>query len=241
MRLLILKLFFATVMAITTSLTYGEDYGRYVGPVRSEWLEDGRRMLILIPFSYIDPNGHEWRVPANSIVDGASIPQVAWSFIGGPLDGPYRVASVIHDIACDEKQMPWEYVHKTFYWAMLASRVEKWRAKVMYAAVYHFGPRWPKRVTVQGISGQTPVAEQKALEQAEPGSTARVIYAQPQLPGFTTTFEVEISPPSQTLTQNDFEELKQKIEETELASADESAKFSLKDIRAYRPQRDQLK
>ncbi len=33
-------------------------------------------------------------------------------------------------------------VHRTFYTAMRASSVDVWRAKVMYAAVYHFGPRW---------------------------------------------------------------------------------------------------
>jgi len=72
----------------------------------------------------------------------ASIPRLAWTIIGGPFEGLYRDASVIHDVACVEKSRPWLQVHRTFYLAMLASGVTTVKAKVMYAAVYHFGPRW---------------------------------------------------------------------------------------------------
>jgi hypothetical protein len=118
------------------------DYGRFVGTVKTEWGGDGRHMTLLEPFRYIDPAQHEWLAPAGSIVDGASIPQFAWSIIGGPFEGKYRDASVIHDVACQQKIRPWADVHLAFYYAMLANRVESWKAKTMYAAVYHFGPRW---------------------------------------------------------------------------------------------------
>lgn len=55
----------------------------------------------------------------------------------------YRDASVIHDVACVARTRPWREVHETFYFAMRASGVGEVQAKVMYAAVYHFGPRWP--------------------------------------------------------------------------------------------------
>jgi hypothetical protein len=84
-------------------------------------------------------------------VDGASIPKFAWSIIGGPFEGKYRDASVIHDVACVARSAPWEYVHLVFYYAMLASGVDKTTAKIMYAAVYHFGPRWDP-LTAAGTS-----------------------------------------------------------------------------------------
>ena len=54
------------------------------------------------------------------------------------------MASVIHDVACDEKKRPWKEVHKVFHYAMLASGVSPDRANLMYNAVYDFGPRWGK-------------------------------------------------------------------------------------------------
>lgn len=71
---------------------------------------------------------------------------MAWSFIGGPFEGKYRNASVIHDVACDLALRRWEDVHEAFFNAMRAGGVEVIKAKIMYGAVYHFGPRWPVKV-----------------------------------------------------------------------------------------------
>lgn len=120
----------------------GTDNGKFVGHVVAQWLDDGRKMKLVEPFGYIDPKGLSWDAPVGSVVDGASIPQVAWSIIGGPFEGKYRNASVIHDVACDQKSRPWPDVHRNFYYGMLASGVDEQLAKVMYGAVYQFGPRW---------------------------------------------------------------------------------------------------
>src|SRR5437870_3301540 len=48
-------------------------------------------------FIYVDPNGRKWFVPANTVSDGASIPRLLWTPLGGPLDGQYRDAAFIHD------------------------------------------------------------------------------------------------------------------------------------------------
>ena len=79
-----------------------------------------------------------------SRIDGASIPQVLWS-TGGPYEGKYRDASVIHDVYCDEapKTRTWQAVHRMFYDGMLASGVADTRALFMYGAVYRHGPKWP--------------------------------------------------------------------------------------------------
>ena len=118
------------------------DFGKYIGSVKTVWLDDGIKMRLLDEFTYIDPHGTRWKAPKDSIVDGASIPKFAWSFIGGPFEGRYRNASVIHDVACQEQTRKWEDVHLTFYYAMRASHVEENKAKLMYGAVYHFGPTW---------------------------------------------------------------------------------------------------
>jgi Protein of unknown function (DUF1353) len=66
-----------------------------------------------------------------------------WSVIGGPFEGLYRNASVIHDVACAEQKRAWYMVHRAFY-HMMASGLGPVQAKIMYAAVYHFGPRWSR-------------------------------------------------------------------------------------------------
>jgi hypothetical protein len=99
-------------------------------------------MRLVENFGYFDDRGLLWEAPKGSVIDGASIPRIAWTAIGGPFEGPYRNASVIHDVACDEKRRPWQMAHGVFYSAMITSGVPEFKALVMYGAVYHFGPRW---------------------------------------------------------------------------------------------------
>jgi hypothetical protein len=87
-------------------------------------------------------------VPAKAVVDGASIPKLFWSILGGPYEGKYRNASVIHDWFCDRRTMPWSMVHRVFYEAMLDSGVEPLTAKMMYLAVYYAGPRWDAQAII---------------------------------------------------------------------------------------------
>ena len=42
-------------------------YGEYFGPVKSEWLDDGRKMKLLDDFRFIDSDQIEWLAPAGSI------------------------------------------------------------------------------------------------------------------------------------------------------------------------------
>jgi hypothetical protein len=119
-----------------------ENFGKFQGELVVKALPDGRSLELTQPFSFIDANGKLWAVPTGTVVDGASIPGAFWSFIGGPFEDKYREASVIHDHYCNEKSDTWENVHLVFYNGMLARGVESLKAKLMYAAVYNFGPRW---------------------------------------------------------------------------------------------------
>lgn len=118
-------------------------HGHYTNaPPLAEWLDDGRHMQLKRPFGYVQESGREWPVPSEAVIDGASIPKVFWSLIGGPFEGQYRNASVVHDYYSDVQTRPWQETHRVFYDGMLCSGVGTARAKVMYYAVYRFGPRW---------------------------------------------------------------------------------------------------
>lgn len=117
-------------------------FGKYEGDVIAKWTTDDLEMELVEPFAYVDANGKRWSAPKGSVINGASIPSMFWSVIGGPFEGRFRKASVLHDAACDEKAESWQDVHRMFYDACRCSRVGVGKAQTMYWAVYHFGPRW---------------------------------------------------------------------------------------------------
>jgi hypothetical protein len=140
-------------MLFTACLTgCQQPWGSFSGPVVTEWLDDGRNMRLVKSFQYTDPSNEIWDAPAGSIVDGASIPKLAWSVIVGPFEGKYRKASVIHDVACEKKVRRPDITHRAFYTAMRASGVDLITAEIMYGAVYWFGPSWISIIPVQGSS-----------------------------------------------------------------------------------------
>ena len=94
------------------------------------------------PFGFKDPAGRVWPVPSGEKVDGASIPQLFWSFIGGPFEGNYLYASVVHDYYCRVKTRADKDTHLNFYYGMRAKGVPKPQADKMYWAVSSFGPKW---------------------------------------------------------------------------------------------------
>jgi hypothetical protein len=114
-------------------------------------------------FRFVDPNGLQWTTPAGERVDGASIPQAFWSVIGGPFEGAYINASVIHDHYCRTKERTAHDTHRNFYYGMRASKVPDWKATTMYWAVSTFGPSWKleRRVSLS----------QSCAEGTESGST----------------------------------------------------------------------
>jgi hypothetical protein len=105
---------------------------------------DGRRFSLTHDFDYIDPSGRRWHAPSGLVTDGASIPFPFWSVIGGPYEGLYREAAMVHDAACCAQTERWEDVHHMFYNAMRCSGVSWPKAKTMFCAVSLGGPRWTK-------------------------------------------------------------------------------------------------
>lgn len=130
-------------------------FGRYVGVPVCRWLADGRRMELVRPFSFEDPESIRWPVPANAVVDGASIPSALWSFTGGPFEGKYRDASIIHDYYCDTRERACLDTHRVFLFGMLASGAGRHRALAMYMAVRFAGPKWSDSVVQNVQLGQS--------------------------------------------------------------------------------------
>ena len=122
--------------------TQSHPWGYYSGEVVTRWNRDGRTMTLLQELRYTDPNGHVWSAPAGAEVNGASIPRSLWSFMGGPFEGKYRNASVLHDVSYDRKGRPPEECDRMFYNAMRCSGVGAVEAKTMYYALRRFGWHW---------------------------------------------------------------------------------------------------
>lgn len=105
--------------------------------------DDYRDMKLLAKFGYLDPYGVYWEVPAGYVTNGASIPWYLWPALGGPYDGPYRDAAVLHDYYCDKQMYTWEKTHEMFYNASLRRGVSETKAKTMYLGLQIWGVRWP--------------------------------------------------------------------------------------------------
>lgn len=137
--------FCAGTLALTAPRwALAQSNGSFLGDVVAQWQEDGRYMTLLKPFEYRDAAGVRWIVPRGAIIDGASIPQLFWSVIGGPFEGKYRKASVVHDFYCQVRTRPYRDVHQVFYEGMRTAGVSDEKSWLMFEAVNRFGPRWNK-------------------------------------------------------------------------------------------------
>ena len=156
-------------------------WGYYSGIPLTQWNSDGRSMTLLRDLRYFDPKGNEWVAPAGSVVDGASIPRALWSFMGGPFEGKYRNASVLHDVAYTIQDRPPAECDRMFYNAMRCSGVSALEAKTMYYALLRFGWHWNF-----SIKRAKPVKiGRKMVARAQPGSSETVA-AQQEIQGART-------------------------------------------------------
>ena len=179
-------------------------FGKYIGSIESRWLKE-REMKLLVDFKFEDPDNILWVAPKGSIVDGASIPRLLWTLVGAPFSGAYRDASVIHDVACQEKSRRWQDVHLCFYNAMRTSDVSTIKAKTMYAGVYYFGPKW-----------ETPAS--KSFDYFEDSNI--------ELIGNDISLDLDDTREESKFKESDFARLKNLIEEND--------EISLEEIRAFR-------
>jgi hypothetical protein len=151
-------------------------WGYYDGEPVTKWNPDGRTMTLLTELRYTDPKGNVWVAPIGSLVDGASIPRYLWSVMGGPFEGRYRNASVLHDVAYGDRKRPWQDCDRMFYYAMRCSGVSAAEAKTMFYALYKFGHHWKfqiKRAKPVKYQGQL-VARAEPIPRAIPVNPAEI-------------------------------------------------------------------
>jgi len=93
---------------------------------------------------YTDAAGLIWKASAGDITDGASIPDAFIGVIGDRFEPDFLPAAIIHDHYTDDahKVRPWTDTARVFYEAMVTNNTPIVKAKVMYYAVYVFGPHW---------------------------------------------------------------------------------------------------
>jgi hypothetical protein len=103
---------------------------------------DPKYKLLEADFGYIDPAGVGWQTNKGTRTDGATIPPLLQPFVGSPWEDGYIRAAVIHDWYCDHTVRGWKTTHRVFYNAMIASGLDVTKAKLMFYAVYAFGPTW---------------------------------------------------------------------------------------------------
>lgn len=114
-------------------------YGTFIGEVITRWESDNREpdrnMTLVNDFRYIDPDDRTWDAPANSAINGASIPAALWSIVGSPYTGDYRRASVVHDVACDSQGISPKDADVMFFYACLCGGCTLKQAGLFYLAV----------------------------------------------------------------------------------------------------------
>jgi hypothetical protein len=121
--------------------------GAFCGRVEVAWLaDDPRQMKLLAPVTFRDWQGYSWRAYSGAIVNGASVPRFFWR-LWPPCVGRYRRATVLHDVACEDRTRPSPDVHRMFYEAMRTDGTNLVTAWLMWLAVRVFGPRFPGRTS----------------------------------------------------------------------------------------------
>jgi hypothetical protein len=150
--------------SLRVGATQVQKYGVFYGTLQLQPLGDGIHMQVVQVFSYSDTEGHSLGADKGFVTDGASIPRVFWSIVGGPFDGKYVGAAVIHDVGCTNHKYTWEITDRMFYYAMLDLGVESKQAKLMYWAVRKFGPHWETKKIVAA----TDEALQQKIKESNP-------------------------------------------------------------------------
>ena len=163
----------------------------------------GSNMSLAEDFAYVDPTGKRWTAPAGLETDGASIPALLYPVVGHPFDSSYLRAAIVHDAACPSDFESWADAHLMFYHALLKCGLGETKAKVMYAAVYHFGPRW--EISAPGAAGSTSpyddnIVGRKLAAAAEAAGLAPAASPSAEAPGAPRPLEVRYDEKTKTLT-----------------------------------------
>lgn len=99
---------------------------------------NGNWYCLLEDLVYRDEDGIEYRAPAGTLTDFASVPRPLWSLF--PKIGKHTRAAVLHDHLCETRPMPSPAVHALFRRALKACEVKT--RIIWWLAVRIGGPRF---------------------------------------------------------------------------------------------------
>lgn len=153
--------------------------GQFSGNPRTEWLAGAgpdREMRLLEPFSFVDPDGRCWVVPAGTEVNGASIPRTLWSSVGSPYTGDYRCAAILHDAAIRDPLVVRAEADAMFYQACLAGGCTPSQSKLLYAGVCLGSWMGRTRPVAHAIAEQVPDAARLPGEHSPLDLELRALY-----------------------------------------------------------------
>ncbi len=116
----------------------------FIGHLRLEPSDSDPTQLAVASkhFSFFDENGVEWKASTGELTGGAHIPWYFKPIIGYSFQEPYLSAATLHNIYCRNKTRSWRDTDAMFLSAMLVSGVNPVKARLMWSAVYVFGPHW---------------------------------------------------------------------------------------------------
>ena len=107
--------------------------------------------LVAQDLTFVDADGIQWTAPVGTWTDGATVPRLALAITDGRYEKMFLKAAVVHDAYCQKENKdrrppyqssPWKEVHEMFHQACIAGGTPWLRARVMFASVRYFGPRW---------------------------------------------------------------------------------------------------
>ena len=110
----------------------------FTGPLAVQFAARGCVMLTA-PLSWRTTT-EALTVPVGFLSDGATIPPLAWPFVGHPFSGSILRAAILHDYDLS-RPIPRVAAHRRFRRVLRAEGVGPVRAWLLYAAVRVFGPR----------------------------------------------------------------------------------------------------
>lgn len=100
-------------------------------------LPDGISWKVMEDFEYhvgSEDSNEVIKISKGFISDGASIPKIFWSFIGGPW-GKYGYAAIVHDFILRENLYSTKRADEIFYEAMGVLKVPQWKRWIMFTTV----------------------------------------------------------------------------------------------------------
>lgn len=119
--------------------------GGFDGQAALERLDDDPfvpRFRLIGELRFKQAHGQIWVTPANTILDGRTVPTLFVQLFGHPLESVFTKSAVTYDYAVKTKNSSWEQTQRMFYEATITEGVAADEAKVMYTVLSASGTRW---------------------------------------------------------------------------------------------------